>query len=136
MLASIIGCVGRGALDSGLFKVTYGFQGESLLPLLCECEGVSVEEWRVSVAERRGVRVWQAFSGSCRVGRVGWASVPGLRAPRFFLCAPAVCGCVLVARRGVAIFVGEGRLVWVLFSCFCSRIRVRACACLFVLCGV
>ena len=90
----------------------------------------------LTVAARRGVRVWQAFSGSCRVGRVGWVSVPGLRAPRFFLCAPVACGCVLVACRGVAIFVGEGCLAWVLFSCFCSRIRVRARACLFVLCGV
>ena len=70
------------------------------------------------------------------MGRVGWASVPGLRAPRFFLCVPAACWRVLVACRGVAIFVGEGRLAWVLFSCFCSRIRVRARACLFVLCGV
>lgn len=43
VLASI-GRVDRGALESGLIKVTYGFQGESLLPLLREREGVSVEE--------------------------------------------------------------------------------------------
>ena len=41
------------------------------------------------------------------MGRVGWV-FQVLRAPRFFLCAPAACGCVLVACRGVAIFVGEG----------------------------
>ena len=70
------------------------------------------------------------------MGRVGWG-FPGTVRPAFLLvCAPAACGCVLVARRGVAIFVGEGHLVWVFLSCFCSRIRVRARACLFVLCGV
>ena len=64
---------------------------------------------------------------------MGWGLFPVLRAPRFFLvCAPAACGCVLVARRGVAIFVGEGRLAWVFLSCFCSRIRMRARACLFL----
>lgn len=67
------------------------------------------------------------------MGRVGWV-FQVLRAPRFFWCAPAACGCVVGARRGVAIFVGEGRLAWVFLSCFCSRIRVRARACLFVLC--
>lgn len=76
--------------------------------------------------------VGDAFFGVCAVP--GFAEV--LCAPRFFWCAPAACGCVLVARRGVAIFVGEGRLAWVFLSCFCSRIRVRARACLFVLCGV
>ena len=72
------------------------------------------------------------------MGRVGWWFVPWSVRPAFLLvCAPAACGCVLVAaRRGVAIFVGEGRLAWVFLSCFCSRIRVRARACLFVLCGV
>ena len=43
VLASI-GRVDRGALEAGLIKVTYGFQGESLLPLLMEREGVSVGE--------------------------------------------------------------------------------------------
>ena len=43
VLASI-GRVDRGALEAGLIKVTYGFQSESLLPLLREREGVSMEE--------------------------------------------------------------------------------------------
>ena len=65
---------------------------------------------------------------------VACVGVGGLAFPA---CGPTACGCVLVAaRRGVAIFVGEGRLAWVFLSCFCSRVRVRARACLFVLCGV
>ena len=72
-----------------------------------------------------GGPVGDAFFGVCAVSR--FAEV---------LCAPVACGCVFVARRVGAIFVGEGRLAWVFFSCFCLRIRVRARACLFVLCGV
>jgi hypothetical protein len=43
VLASI-GRVDRGALEAGLIKVTYGFQGESLLPLLREREGLPPAE--------------------------------------------------------------------------------------------
>ena len=43
VLASI-GRVDRGALEAGLVDVTFGFGRESLLPLLREREGVSVEE--------------------------------------------------------------------------------------------
>lgn len=87
--------------------------------------------WLLAVALACGERllvaaVWGAWTGFSRSAR-----------PTFLLVrVPAACGCVLVARRVVAIFVGEGRLAWVFLSCFCSRIRVRARACLFVLCGV
>ena len=48
-----IGRVDRGVLEAGLVDIRYrGRMGESLLPLLMECEGVSVEGWRVSVAAR------------------------------------------------------------------------------------
>lgn len=43
VLASI-GRVDRGALSAGLVDVTFGFRRESLLPLLREREGVSMEE--------------------------------------------------------------------------------------------
>lgn len=60
------------------------------------------------------------------MGRVGWWFVPWSARPAFLLvCAPVACGCVLVARRVVAIFVGEGRLAWVFLSRFW---RVRASA--------
>lgn len=52
------------------------------------------------------------------------------------VCVSAACWRVLVACRGVAIFVGEGPFGVGVLSCFCSRIRVRARACIFVLCGV
>ena len=39
-----VGRVDRGALSAGLVDVTYGVMGESLVPLLREREGVSVEE--------------------------------------------------------------------------------------------
>lgn len=76
------------------------------------------------MAERRGVRVWQAFSGSCRVGRVGWASVPGLRAPRFFLCAYLLrAGVFLWCAVGLLFLWVRGRLAWVF-----SPVFVRASA--------
>ena len=90
--------------------------------------------------------VW-AWVASCFLGVAGgyWRVVgEGLFLPPFFVAVGAGRGhvgvlapsrfCLRVAGV-VAIFVGEGRLAWVFLSCFCSRIRVRARACLFVLWG-
>ena len=69
-------------------------------------------------------RSWRAFARVFVAALAGRGHVGVLAPSRFCLCVAGV----------VAIFVCEGRLAWVFLSCFCSRIRVRARACLFVLC--
>lgn len=69
-------------------------------------------------------RSWRAFTREFVAVGAGRGHVGVLAPSRFCLRVAGV----------VAIFVGEGRLAWVFLSCFCSRIRVRARACLFVLC--
>ena len=79
--------------------------------------------WKSS-ANRGGVvfcRSWRAFAYMFVAVGAGCGRVGVLAPSRFCLRVAGV----------VAIFVGKGRLAWVFLSCFCSRIRVRARACLF-----
>lgn len=70
-------------------------------------------------------------------GARGLGFVPGTARPAFLLvCACCVRAVFLWRAVGLLFSWVRGSLAWVFLSCFCSRIRMRARACLFVLCGV